>query len=151
MDDSELQAIRAARLQEMQRNAQGGRGSANGGGEGDGSGANSGADKANAITESILSQILEPEAKERLNRVRMVKPERVLSVENYLVRLFQSGGIRSKVGGEDIVDILDKIAKEERKTNTTRIKFERREYADANVGGSKTTHGDDSDDDFFDE
>lgn len=151
MDDSELQAIRAARLQEMQRNAQGGRGGANGSGEGGSSGASSGADKANAITEGILNQILEPEAKERLNRVRMVKPERVLSVENYLVRLFQGGGIRSKVGEEDIVDILDKIAQEERKTTTTRIKFERREYADANVGGSKTANGDDSDDDFFDE
>lgn len=146
MDDAELQAIRAARLQEMQRNAQGG-----GGNSGPGAaGGEDGRDKASSVNDSILNQILDQSAKERLNRVRMVKPERVLGVENYLVRLVQSGGIRSKVTEEDIVDILDKIAREERRNTTTRIKFERREYADTNAGVGKRS-GDDSDDDFFDE
>lgn len=146
MEDAELQAIRAARLQEMQRNAQGGGGSGSGvSGSGDDA-----QDKANSVNEGILNQILDQSAKERLNRVRMVKPERVLGVENYLVRLVQSGGLRAKVTEADIVDILDKIAQEERKNTTTRIKFERREYADANAGSSRRSGGD-SDDDFFDE
>ena len=147
MDDAELQAIRAARLQEMQRNAQGGGGGNGSGVSGSGDDAR---DKANSVNEGILNQILDQSAKERLNRVRMVKPERVLGVENYLVRLVQSGGLRAKVTEADIVDILDKIAQEERKNTTTRIKFERREYADTNAGASRRS-GDDSDDDFFDE
>ena len=146
MDDAELQAIRAARLQEMQRNAQGGGGSGSGvSGSGDDA-----RDKANSVNEGILTQSLDQSAKERLNRVRMVKPERVLGVENYLVRLVQSGGLRAKVTEADIVDILDKIAQEERKNTTTRIKFERRDYVDANAGASRRSE-DDSEDDFFDE
>ncbi|KAG0677278.1 hypothetical protein C6P40_003303 [Pichia californica] len=151
MDDTELQAIRAARLQEMQRNAQGR--STDGGSTGNDE-KNAQQEKANNYADSVLNQILEPEAKQRLSRVRMVKPERVLGVENYLIRLYQSGGIRSKVGEEDIVDILDKIANEERKNTTTRIKFERREYTDNNNTTSKSknvNNNSDSDDDFFDE
>lgn len=142
MDDSELQAIRAARLQEMQRNSQGG--GANEKGD------ETGSTPTNNINENILNRFLEPEAKQRLNRVRMVKPERVLGVENYLIRLFQSGGIRGKVTEEDIVDILDKIAQEERRNTSTRITFERRDYVD-NGKESITKANNDSDDDFFDE
>lgn len=145
MDDAELQAIRAARLQEMQRNSQGGGSSTETNKEGE-----SGAPATNNVNDSILNRFLEPEAKQRLNRVRMVKPERVLGVENYLIRLYQSGGIRSKVTEDDIVDILEKIAKEERKNTTTRIMFERRDYVDTAVGSSHKSN-EDSDDDFFDE
>lgn len=139
MDDSELQAIRAARLQEMQRNSQGG-----------GKSDDSGSTPTNNINENILNSFLEPEAKQRLNRVRMVKPERVVGVENYLLRLFQSGGIRGKITEEDIVTILEKIAEEERKNTTTRITFERRDYVDRGVGSSNQ-ESNDSEDDFFDE
>lgn len=147
MDDSELKAIRAARLQEMQRNAQGG-GSSNKNGTDNVNGSN------NSLNDSIMNQILDAEAKERLNRVRMVKPERVSGVENYLIRLYQSGSIRTKVTEQDIVEILDKIANEERKSTTTRIKFERREYVDTNYGSNKTNNNNKNDsdsDDFFDE
>lgn len=142
-----MQAIRAARLQEMQRNSQGGGGStrSNGGPAG-------GADAAaSGVNDAILDRILDLEAKQRLNRVRMVKPDRVLGVENYLVRLYQGGGIRSKLTEADIVDILDKIAQEERRNTTTRIKFERREYTDGALGGNGANDGSDSEDDFFDE
>ncbi|KAH3664143.1 hypothetical protein OGAPHI_004857 [Ogataea philodendri] len=73
----------------------------------------------------------------------MVKPERVTSVESYLLRLFQSGAIRTKVSESDIVEILEKVSKEERKGKETKIVFDRREthYED---------EADDDDDDFFD-
>ncbi|KAG7705990.1 hypothetical protein KL950_003566 [Ogataea haglerorum] len=83
------------------------------------------------------------EAKERLSRVRMVRPERVTSVESYLLRLFKSGAIRTKISESDIVEILEKVSKEERKGNETKIVFDRRSnhYEDEDEGGE---------DDFFD-
>lgn len=141
MDDSELQAIRTARLQEMQRNAAGG-------GPSPGSTAGQATGASSNQNDAIMSQLLTPEAKQRLNRVRMVKPDRVQGVENYLLRLYQSGGLRNKVQEKDIVDILDKIANEERKNATTTIRFERRDYE----GGDRDQNDkDDSEDDFFDE
>lgn len=144
MDDTELQAIRAARLQEMQRNSQGGGNPTNAGVEG-----GKGSSNANSGIDSLLTQILDHEAKERLNRVRMVKPERVAGVEQYLVRLYQSGGIRGKVGEGELVELLDKIANEERRNNSTSIRFARREYVDTQEESKKPTS--DSEDDFFDE
>lgn len=151
MDDAELQAIRAARMQEMQRNAQGGSSSGNAVG---GSSGTSGGGSGNP-NDAIMTRILDHDAKERLNRVRMVKPERVMGVENYLIRLYQSGGIRGKVSEADIVEILEKIAAEERRNTSTRIKFERRDYTETNVdkqrGKNTASDDDDDDDDFFDE
>lgn len=147
MDDSELQAIRAARLQEMQRNSQAGGHSSNGGGSGAGNGNGSDeaqASSANNAMQALMSRILEPEAKERLNRVRMVKPERVIGVENYLMRLYQSGGIRTKITEQDIVEILNKIGQDERRSTNTKIVFDRREYKD------EITGDDQEEDDFFD-
>ncbi len=74
----------------------------------------------------------------------MVKPDRVKAVESYLVRLFQSGAVRNRVNEDDIVEILDKLAKDERRGNDTKIVFERRDYA-----GTNDLEGD-TDDDFFD-
>ncbi|QPG76604.1 hypothetical protein FOA43_003996 [Brettanomyces nanus] len=120
MEDEELQAIRAARLQEMQKNAGQGSG-ASGSQEAEGSTA------ANDPTQALISQILELEAKERLSRVRLVKPERAKAVEGYLIRLYQSGTIRRKINEDQIVDILEKVASDERKQNSTTIVFDRRD------------------------
>ena len=46
---------------------------------------------------SILSQILEPAAKDRLKRLSLVKPEKARSVEDALVRAATSGQLKSKV------------------------------------------------------
>ncbi|GME69325.1 unnamed protein product [[Candida] boidinii] len=137
MVDEELAAIRAARLQELQRNSQsGGNGS---------SASNEGKESANASNpkQAILSQILEPEAKERLSRLRMVKPERVTSVENYLINLYQNGILRHKIDEDEIVETLEKIARDERQNTESKIIFDRREIRDDSID-------DDDDDDFFD-
>lgn len=89
----------------------------------------------------MMTQLLEPEAKERLARVKLVKPERADAVVKYLVRLYQSGAIRRKVNEDQIVDILEQIASDERKHNDTEIVFDRRD---------KSGEGDVEDDDFFD-
>ncbi|GMM31379.1 Sdd2 protein [Martiniozyma asiatica (nom. inval.)] len=115
MDDSELQAIRAARMKEMQQ-----------------------ANKTDTNTNSVLNQVLETAAKERLDRVRMVKPDRAAGVENYLLRLAQSGNLRGKVTDKDVVAILGQLSQQQ----AGKIVFERREF--------KVESEDDESDDFFD-
>lgn len=45
----------------------------------------------------ILDQILEPQAKERLNRIRLVKGDKVRAVEDSLIMAAKSGKLKSKV------------------------------------------------------
>lgn len=87
---------------------------------------------------SVLSQILETEAKDRLSRVRMVKPERAEAVEQYIIKLAQSGQLRRKIGEPEVVEILDGIARDENSHKQTRIIFNRKNLAD------------EEEDDFFD-
>ena len=46
---------------------------------------------------SILDQILEPEAKDRLIRLALVKPEKARVMEDHLIKAATSGQLRSKV------------------------------------------------------
>lgn len=85
---------------------------------------------------SILAQILEPEAADRLGRIRLVKESRAQDVENRLIMLARSGQLRNKVTEEQLKELLGAVAetKEEEKIVVSRRK-----------GG-----WDDDDDDLFD-
>ena len=127
MDDAELNAIRSARLSELQKNS----GQAP---------ADQGGDKKDDMKLSMLSQILETNARERLSRVRIVRPDRADAVEQYIIKLAATGNITRKLSENDIVEILDGISRDEKKQTQSKIVFDRR-----------TTNIDsDDDDDFFD-
>lgn len=119
MDDAELNAIRAARLAELQKST-----------------SQNEPSPQEESTGLFLSQILEHSARERLARVRIVRPDRAEQVELYLVKMASRGALNRKVGEKDIVNILDSLSRDEKKQ--TKIVYERR--------------GDDDDDydDFFD-
>ncbi|ODV81210.1 DNA-binding TFAR19-related protein [Suhomyces tanzawaensis NRRL Y-17324] len=130
MDDAELNAIRSARLAELQKNA---------GGSSSPAGASPQAAKADEAKLSMLSRLLEPSARERLSRVRIVRPDRAEQVEKYIVQLYSMGQISSKLNEQDVVQILDGLSRDEKKQNTSKIVYNR-----------KLTFEDDDDDDFFD-
>ncbi len=54
----------------------------------------------------ILRKIISPEGRERLARVRLVKPELVSQIENYLVNLYASGKIKKTLSEEEIIRLL---------------------------------------------
>ena len=73
---------------------------------------------------SVLNQILEPEAADRLGRIRLVKEQRATDVENRLIMLAQSGQLRQKVSEVQLKELLNAMAdnKEEEKIVVSRRK-----------------------------
>ncbi|BCS94128.1 DNA-binding protein [Metallosphaera javensis (ex Sakai et al. 2022)] len=63
-----------------------------------------------ARKEALLRSILTPEARQRLNNVKLVKPELAESLEDQLIALAQSGRIRVPVTDEELKEILSQIA-----------------------------------------
>ncbi|KAK6872698.1 hypothetical protein K6H11_002764 [Candida tropicalis] len=138
MDDAELNTIRQARLAELQKNASGGGSSSGNGGSNPQQSAN------NSMAASVLGRVLETEARERLSRVRIVRPDRAQAVENYILKLYSMGQIRQKLTEKDVVQILDGISRDTQQKQQTKITFDRK-----NVLDDDDDLGDD-DDDFFD-
>ncbi|KAF3482336.1 uncharacterized protein GIQ15_05095 [Arthroderma uncinatum] len=107
MADAELEEIRKARLAQLQQ-----QGGPSGGGSDDDQ-----RSKENEARQSILSQILLPEAADRLGRIRLVKESRATDIENRLIMLARSGQLRQKVTEDQLKELLNAVAenKEEKK------------------------------------
>ncbi|KAH0497225.1 DNA-binding TFAR19-related protein [Trichoderma longibrachiatum] len=107
MDESELEQIRKARLEQLK---------AQGGGASRGNGGPSGQDgerqrqQADEARQQILNQILHPEAADRLGRIRLVKEQRATDIENRLITLAQTGQLRQKVTEAQLKDLLTAVA-----------------------------------------
>ena len=59
-----------------------------------------------AQKEQILKQLLVPEARLRLNNVRMVKPDLANTVEHYLISMATQGKIASQLNDDQLKQIL---------------------------------------------
>lgn len=62
---------------------------------------------------SLLSQILTPEAADRLGRIRLVKESRATNVENRLITLAKTGQLAGKVSEEQLKQLLGAVAEHE--------------------------------------
>ena len=63
-------------------------------------------DQVNAQKDILLKQILSPEARLRLNNVKMVKPDLANMVENYLLGLASQGRSPSQITDDQLKQIL---------------------------------------------
>ncbi|BGP54394.1 hypothetical protein JCM8202_000828 [Rhodotorula sphaerocarpa] len=117
---SDLDAIRAKRMAELQAGSgvpspsaggpsptPGAPGAPGGSGGGDDAAQKQAADDERRRT--MMSQILSPEARERLSRIALVKPDRARSIEQLLARMAQSGQIRGRVTEDQLIDVLDQV------------------------------------------
>ena len=59
---------------------------------------------------NILFQILSNQARERLSRISIVKPEKGKAVEDMLIRMAQNGQLKSKVEEKQLIELLGYIA-----------------------------------------
>ncbi|KAG8420274.1 hypothetical protein J3459_011240 [Metarhizium acridum] len=121
MDDSELEQIRRARLEQLK--AQSG---ASSGGQPSNGGQDQERQKQHQddARQHILNQILHPEAADRLGRIRLVKEQRATDIENRLITLAQTGQLRQKVTETQLKELLNAMAdnKEEEKIVVSRRK-----------------------------
>ncbi len=68
----------------------------------------------------ILRRLLTPEARERLGRIRLAKPDVAAAVEQQLIALAASGRIQRAIDDATLRALLERIAPERREIHITR-------------------------------
>jgi len=76
--------------------------------------------QADAQLHMLLLQILEPEARERLNAIRLTRPDFARSVEQQLVLLAQSGRLKQKINDAQLKALLQQIQPARKEFNIRR-------------------------------
>ncbi|VVB62192.1 DNA-binding protein [uncultured archaeon] len=62
----------------------------------------------------ILRAILTDDARERLGRIKVARPEMAENLENQLIMLAQSGRLKNKINDEQLREILSKLLPKKR-------------------------------------
>ena len=104
-DEDELEEARRRKLEELQRKAE----------------EEERKRAEEAQKRAIIRVILTPEARSRLDNLRLVKPELVESIENQLIALAQSGRIKVPITDEELKKILEAVYSQTRREY--RIRF----------------------------
>lgn len=76
--------------------------------------------QVDAQKDAVLRQILEPEARERLVRVRLARPDVAAALENQLLVLYQQGRVRSRIDDNTLRELLARVAPKSRDTTIER-------------------------------
>ncbi|KQC05811.1 MAG: hypothetical protein APR53_06345 [Methanoculleus sp. SDB] len=111
MGDDELSRIRRRRMEQLQRQQM------------DQQAMQEDLERQKEIDSQIhlaLLKILEPEARERLNTIKLTRPEFAKAVEQQLVMLAQSGRVRQRINDEQLKALLKQIIPGKKDFNITR-------------------------------
>ena len=111
MGDDELSELRKRRMAQMQQQA------------GDQQAMQEELERQQRIKSQIqmvLMSILEPDARERLNTIKLTKPDFAGAVEQQLVPLAQSGRLKNKITDSQLKDLLRQLAPKKRDYSITR-------------------------------
>ena len=107
-EDPEVSALREKRLQELRQQ------------QGQEEALDTQREQFNAQRQSILRQILAPEARERLGRLRIARPELAESIEGQLIGLAQSGRLANKISDSELRTLLNRLAPQRREIRIQR-------------------------------
>jgi programmed cell death protein 5 len=111
MGDDELAELRRRRMAQLQQQA------------GDQQGMQEELERQQRLKsqiQMILMQVLEPDARERLNTIKLTKPEFAGAVEQQLVALAQSGRLQKKITDAQLKELLRQLAPQKRDYSITR-------------------------------
>lgn len=71
---------------------------------------------------SMLANILSPEARERISRLKLVKPDRATQIENGLIQMAQKQMIQVPVAEKTVIEMLEQM---NASAKDSEIKFKR--------------------------
>lgn len=128
-DDPELDAIRQRRMQEIM--AQQGGKEGYGGGQMTEEQRQQQQEQQQAAEErrqTMLNQILQPSARERLARIGLVKAEKAKGVENIVLQMAQRGQLNEKVSESRLISLLEQV--NEQSSSKTKVTIQRRRALD---------------------
>jgi programmed cell death protein 5 len=77
--------------------------------------------EASAMRQRVLQMLLDPQARQRLMNVRLVKPDLAGAVENYLINAASSGRLNRPLTDEELKQLLLRIQQPKKE-----FKFDRR-------------------------
>ncbi|MFO7991186.1 MAG: DNA-binding protein [Thermoplasmata archaeon] len=77
-------------------------------------------DQYEAQKKALLRSLLTPEARERLARLRMARPEMTESIEQQLIMLAQRGAVQGKIDDETLKNLLKKLTDKKKEINIKR-------------------------------
>ncbi len=97
MTDDDLEKLREEKVKELQERGEGGESQ------------EEAKQRAEAQKKAVLRQTLEPEARERLEALKMAKPQFAEQVEQQVVALAQSGRVQGKIDEEQMKQLLRKL------------------------------------------
>ena len=106
--DEELEALRRRRMAEMQRVAY------------DEQRRSQAQKQVERQKQSIIRQILTPEARQRLANIRMVKPEFAEELEMQLIQLAQSGRLQTQITDEQLKKTLVQLQSQKKEIKIRR-------------------------------
>ncbi|GHP07565.1 hypothetical protein PPROV_000630700 [Pycnococcus provasolii] len=124
MSDPQLEAIRQARMQQLQAGGGGGGGGGGGmsGGGGAGGTQEDEAEKQREMEQKrqdMLARCMQPAARERLHRVALVKPEKARGVEQMILMMASKGQLMEQVSEERLIQLLESISQREGSASVT--------------------------------
>jgi programmed cell death protein 5 len=109
MSDDELESIRKRKLLSMQNRV------------GDEQRQAQAEDKIEAQKQALLRQILSPEARQRLNNLKMVRADFAEQIELQLIQMAQMGKLPIPLSDAQLKQILVQLQSRKRETKITRI------------------------------
>jgi len=71
----------------------------------------------------VLRQILTTEARERLGRIKVARPDVAENIENQLILFAQSGQLKNKINDEQLRELLSKLIPKKRDIKIRRRGF----------------------------
>ncbi|XP_058126678.1 programmed cell death protein 5 isoform X2 [Anopheles ziemanni] len=122
MDDPELDAIRQQRMQQMQASLNGGSNPEQQ------KKAQEQRQAQEDMKNSVLSQLLDQDARARLNTLKLSKPDKAQMVEGMIIRMAQMGQIGGKLDDANLVKLLESL-NQQMPRSTSAVKFDRRRAA----------------------
>jgi programmed cell death protein 5 len=108
VDDEELEAIRRKKLEELQLQGE------------QQAVLEEQQRQIEAQRQAIMRQILTPQARERLGRLKTARPELVATIEDQLIALARSGRVVGKISDDDLRKLLSKLVPKKREIRIQR-------------------------------